>query len=238
MVINREKLLDLITLGVAVGATAAITWAIAKSKFEAEVQQQVSEVKAYYKKQYEMDKLKSDLEGKVYEAEDEVDVEMEVEVQVKETLEEYGARQFTGTPRLDALREDAVRLQSLAVEKANEELHPLSRPAIQIISGAEFHDDHDDDYPNQEKATVIFYEGDKVVVDQFDEKMEHYEALLGDFSDSFDSDVEGATTYVRNVPLKIDFEIELVKGSYEQEVLGLEPPLPEARRPMSYRDRG
>ena len=236
MVINREKVLDLITLGVAVGTTAAITWAIAKSKFEAEVQQQVSEVKTYYKKQYEMDKLKSDLEGKVYE--DEVDVEMEVEVQVKETLEEYGARQFTGTPRVDILREDAVRLQSLAVEKANEELHPLSRPPIQIISRAEFHNHHDGDYPNQEKASILFYEGDKVVLDQFDEKMEHYEALLGDFTGSFESDVEGATTYVRNVPLEIDFEIELVKGSYEQEVLGFEPPLKDARRPMTYRDRG
>lgn len=238
MVINREKVLDLITLGVAVGTTAAITWAVARSKFEAEVRQQVSEVKTYYKKKYEMDKLKSDLEGKVYEDEDEVDVEMEVEVRVKETLEEYGARQFTGNPRVDALREDAVRLQSLAVEKANEELHPLSRPSIQIISGAEFHNHHDGDYPNQEKASILFYEGDKVVLDQFDEKMEHYEAVLGDFTGSFESDAEGATTYVRNVPLKIDFEIELVKGSYEQEVLGFEPPLKEARRPMTYRDRG
>ena len=216
MVINKEQAVVIVTYAAVIATTAAITWAFAKETFQREVQEQVAEVKAYYKKNAQMEKLRSNLEAKVYPTEEDPVESLE------ETLEEYGLSQFTNE-----------RIEARVIKERV--IHPKSRPAIQVLSREDYYADSED-YPNQERVSATYYLADNVLLDQYDEVVDNAVNLVGDLKASINPE-EPEQIYVRNVTLKLDYEIDVDNGSYQAEVLGFEPPEKEARSPMRFRER-
>lgn len=180
------------------------------------MQEQVAEVKAYYKKNAQMEKLRSNLEAKVYPTEEDPVESLE------ETLEEYGLSQFTNE-----------RIEARVIKERV--IHPKSRPAIQVLTREDYYADSED-YPNQERVSATYYLADNVLLDQYDEVVDNAVNLVGDLKAAINPE-EPERIYVRNVTLKLDYEIDVDDGSYQTEVLGFEPPEKEARSPMRFRER-
>ena len=223
MVINRAQSLIFLSYAATAAVSAAVTWLVAKEIFEAQVQEQVAEVKAYYRK------AKSTPEP--------VHAGSDLEKDVDDTLEKYGQKQFTGG---DARIIDHVdRVLEVTFTKEGDPNRPLlkkSLPASHIITKDTFYEDDDEDFPNQEKVSATFYKGDNTLVDQYDEVVENAKAILGeDFFTAIGGDED--QIWVRNTTLKLDYEVDLERGSYAIEVLGFEPPEKEARSPMRFRER-
>ena len=223
MVINREQSVTILTYAATAAVSAVVTWFVAKEIFEAQVQEQVAEVKAYYRK------AKSTPE--------QVHTGSDPEPDVDDTLEKYGQKQFTGGEARVIDHIDRVLEVTFTKEgDPNRPLHKKSLPASHIITKDTFYEDSDEDFPNQEKVSATFYKGDNTLVDQYDEVVENAKAILGeDFFTAIGGD--DSQIWVRNTTLKLDYEVDLENGSYSIEVLGFEPPEKEARSPMRFRER-
>ena len=225
MVINREQSVTILTYAATAAVSSVITWYVAREIFQAQVQEQVAEVKAYYKK-------------KAYKAEpDKSDLKWCAEPDVNDTLEAYGQKQFTGgEARVIEHVDKVVEVSVSSHHDPNRPLHKKSLPASHIITKDTFYEDSDEDFPNQEKVSATFYKGDNTLVDQYDEVVENAKAILGeDFFTAIGGD--DSQIWVRNTTLKLDYEVDLENGSYSIEVLGFEPPEKEARSPMRFRER-
>ena len=230
MVINKEQAAVIVTYAAVIATTAAITWAFAKETFQREVQEQVAEVKAYYKKKADK------------EAYDKSDIKAYCEADVEATLKSYGQEQFTNEP-IEARVIKEARLIEVSIDKEpgpgggriDRLIHPKSRPAIQVLSREDYYADSED-YPNQERVSATYYLADNVLLDQYDEVVDNAVNLVGDLKASINPE-EPERIYVRNVTLKLDYEIDVDNGSYQTEVLGFEPPEKEARSPMRFRER-
>lgn len=72
-----------------------------------------------------------------------------------------------------------------------------------------------------DKVSVNYYDDDHVVADEKDEVLQNAERLLGDLQDTFSGEDAPGTVYIRNEALEIDYEVNLVRGNYHEEVLQL-----------------
>jgi hypothetical protein len=85
-----------------------------------------------------------------------------------------------------------------------------------------------------DQASVTFHRNGEKVSDRHDDEIEDYDKIIGtDFKSKFGvGSSDENTVYVRNEFLKMDFEISLSENSFEQDVLGEEPPVvkPSARQ--------
>ena len=222
MVINREQSVTILTYAATAAVSAVVTWFVAKEIFEARVQEQVAEVKAYYRK------AKSTPEP--------VHTGSDLEPDVVDVLEKYGQKQFTGGESRVIEHAKLIEVNLVKEADPNRPLHKKSLPASHIITKDTFYEDNDEDFPNQEKVSATFYKGDNTLVDQYDEVVENAKAILGeDFFTAIGGD--DSQIWVRNTTLKLDYEVDLENGSYSIEVLGFEPPEKEARSPMRFRER-
>lgn len=96
-----------------------------------------------------------------------------------------------------------------------------NRGDIHIISLQE----HSDNEPEYQQVTLTWYAGDSVLTDEREDVIEDFENIigvhaLGKFGEvSEDENV----VHVRNNILMVDYEIVRSNGTYQQEVLGMEP---------------
>lgn len=224
MVINREQSVTILTYAAVAAVSSVITWLVAREIFQAQVQEQVAEVKAYYKKKAETKP-------------EPVHTGSDLKKDVNDTLEKYGQKQFTGGDARVIEHVDKVVEVSVSNHRdPNRPIHKKSLPASHIITKDTFYEDDDEDFPNQEKVSATFYKGDNTLVDQYDEVVENAKAILGeDFFTAIGGD--DSQIWVRNTTLKLDYEVDLENGSYAIEVLGFKPPEKEARSPMRFRER-
>ena len=224
MVINKEQSVTILTYAAVAAVSSVITWYVAREIFQAQVQEQVAEVKAYYKKKADKAEF------------DKSDLKKYAEQDINDTLEAYGQKQFTGGEARVIEHAKLIEVNLVKEADPNRPLHKKSLPASHIITKDTFYEDDDEDFPNQEKVSATFYKGDNTLVDQYDEVVENAKAILGeDFFTAIGGD--DSQIWVRNTTLKLDYEIDLENGSYSIEVLGFEPPEKEARSPMRFRER-
>lgn len=217
-----------------------ISWALAKRKYQAEMDEQVAQIKAYYKEA--SSKVAEVVAEDVAEAAAEIHiqqlykVEDDVLSQVKEqhglglsqVLADYGARQVT-TNQVRVIDPEKDRLDEV------EEL--VSRPGkIIVIEEDDFCSSSD--FPEYEKLSCTYYEKDDVLVDGFGDPYDEYAHMLGtEFLTEFKK-VGGAQekmTFVRNHILHTDYEIYLNPSSYSEEVLGIQPER-KRKAPLKFRD--
>ena len=224
MVINKEQSVTILTYAAVAAVSSVITWYVAREIFQAQVQEQVAEVKAYYKKKADKAEF------------DKSDLKKYAEQDINDTLEAYGQKQFTGGEARVIEHAKLIEVNLVKEADPNRPLHLKSLPASHIITKDTFYEDDDEDFPNQEKVSATFYKGDNTLVDQYDEVVENAKAILGeDFFTAIGGDED--QIWVRNTTLKLDYEVDLERGSYAIEVLGFEPPEKEARSPMRFRER-
>ena len=224
MVINKEQSVTILTYAAVAAFSSVITWYVAREIFQAQVQEQVAEVKAYYKKKADKAEF------------DKSDLKKYAEQDINDTLEAYGQKQFTGGEARVIEHAKLIEVNLVKEADPNRPLHLKSLPASHIITKDTFYEDDDEDFPNQEKVSATFYKGDNTLVDQYDEVVENAKAILGeDFFTAIGGDED--QIWVRNTTLKLDYEVDLERGSYAIEVLGFEPPEKEARSPMRFRER-
>lgn len=90
-----------------------------------------------------------------------------------------------------------------------------------VISVIEFMENH----PDHGQDTLVYFLGDKILVDARDEVVDDPDSIVGDDNlvkfGHFSGDPR--TVYVRNETLKHDFEITMHEGTYSFVVHGIEP---------------
>lgn len=100
-----------------------------------------------------------------------------------------------------------------------------SNAQIYIMEEDLYHLGKDPQYPHQEKNGATYYRGDDVMADAAGDVIEDYERLMGtEFLEEFKSMHPGDYVYVRNLTLKMDWEIELDTGSYYEQMIGFDEP--------------
>ena len=195
--------------GVAVSSAVSYHWA--EKKFRTEYEQQLGEVKRFYKNRAKEDDLKDDLLKKEYVQTNRVPMEekfkpveenySELPEDKQALLEEYASKQVTVT--------------------TGPGLRVPPKGKIHLISQGEYFDSSEAE--NQEKVNWLYYEEDEVMVDPLEDVVEDYKRLVGDeFSYNFANYGHGGRVYVRNTVIDVDYEIELVQGAYHRDVLGYE----------------
>ena len=205
--------------------TSGVTWEVAKKKYQAEMDQQVEEIRDYYRERNTTVKLSKEADeaiDKLVEAHVEVLHEKTAEARqvAKDLLEEYGSRQATS-------QEARVTVPSIPKNPATKKIF--------TISEEEFYEEQSDE---QEKESATYYEVDDVLVDGFDEPYDEYAHILGtDFLTEFKKAKRGGheSVFVRNLVLRTDYEVILSRKSYSQSVLGVVIPERERKRPMKFR---
>lgn len=191
--------------------SSAVSYHYAENKFRKDYDQQLKEVKAFYKNRSEEDDLKDKLLKKEYVqtakpvAKDAMYVTVEKEDDIpehhQEVLQRYGAKQVND------------------ISQAGQRFPDENDDRIRIITQSEYFDT-DSGWEHHDKIALLYYEVDEVVVNPLepddDEIVEDFEKLLGtEFTYNFANYGGGGRAYVRNTKIGVDYEIELIPESYE-----------------------
>lgn len=225
-------------LGVGV-VSSLITWHTARSIFEEEMNENIRAIREHYRKNLDEELEKIRLEERYRQSqtpdtaepeESEPDrtpeVAMTMPEAVQEKLEAYGSKIVTNYE--DPRAFDRIVMPDKAVS-------PSRKPEIHLISQEEY-DEDSDEFPHQEKYSAVYYDGDDVMTDQYEQVMENYPRAMGvEFLTEFEKHGPDHVVHVRNTSLKMDWEVELVKGPYHEIVLGYHPNATK-RRPRKFRD--
>lgn len=192
---------------------------MAKQKYQAEMDQQVREVKEYYaevlwagkalekKRQEESDD--EEVEGEEGSEEEEEEGDLPGAAEYRESLVSYGKSSIA------ADHPDDIPKNPYHQVYTRKDKNP-----IYVIPKEVFYSDEDD----FEKETLVWYSGDDVMVDFYDNVVtDYYEVVGSDFGDSFVKDGQTRNTWVRNERHQIDYEIELNENDYTEIVLGFTP---------------
>ena len=192
--------------------SSAVSYHYAENKFRKDYDQQLKEVKTFYKNRSEEDNLKGDLLEKKYVrpakpvAEDAMYVTVEKEDDIpdqpQEVLKRYGAKQVND------------------ISQAGQRFPDENDEKIRIITQSEYFDTTDREWEHHEKTALLYYEVDEVVVNPLepdgDDIVDDFEKLLGtEFTYNFANYGGGGRAYVRNTKIGVDYEIELLPESYE-----------------------
>ena len=231
--IPLEAFAKMASYAIAVGGTAVLTWTASKTYYRYHADKQVEEIRGYYQakihdletavtKPKKSKKASVDLRepvspfGGIIKTDKPLPPYLEKAIaestvtltdEVRDALKEYGAVQVTTTARSFESR------KPVPPPPNDRPLHPKSRPPIQLLTEEEFYAE-DSDYPNQEKQSAVYYRGDDILTDQFDEVCDNYHALVGsDFLEEFGKH-DPPRAFVRNTQLKMDWEINFEPGSY------------------------
>jgi hypothetical protein len=114
--------------------------------------------------------------------------------------------------------EDSPTSDLLALEPETQ----VTRYTPYIITRTEFHDDTESD---NQKITIMFYAGDKVLVDDKSMPIRNAGSVVGsDFAEHFGSPEDPDVVYVRNNRLRLDFEILRDDRGYSEVILGYGTP--------------
>lgn len=187
--------------------SSAVSYHYAENKFRKQYDQQLKEVKTFYKNRAEEDDLKDELLKKEYDptakpvAKDAMYVTVEKE-EYQEVLNRYGAKQVND------------------ISQVGQRFPDKSEEKIRLITQSEYFDTEDSEWQHHEKTSLLYYEVDEVVVNPLepdgDDIVDDYEKLLGDeFTYNFTNYGSGGRAYVRNTVIGVDYEIELLQESYE-----------------------
>ena len=209
--IPLEVFAKMASYAVAVGGTAVLTWTASKTYYRYHADKQVEEIREYYQNKVESREVPIAKPKKAKKAP--VDLREPVgpfgniPAEARDALAEYGAVQVTAASRTFESK------RPTPPPPEDRPLHPKSRPPIQLLTEEEFYSE-DSDYPNQEKQSAVYYRGDDILTDQFDEVCDNYHALVGsDFLEEFGKH-DPPRAFVRNTQLKMDWEINFEPGSY------------------------
>lgn len=96
-----------------------------------------------------------------------------------------------------------------------------NRGDIYVISLQE----HSDNEPEYQQVTLTWYAGDSVLTDEREDIIEDFENIIGAHALGKFGEVseDENVVHVRNNILMVDYEIVRSNGTYQQEVLGMEP---------------
>lgn len=194
--------------------SSAVSYHYAENKFRKEYDQQLKEVKTFYKNRSEEDDLKDKLLKKEYVPTEKpvlkkdtayitVEKEDDIPEQQQEVLQRYGAKQVND------------------ISQVGQRFPDENDDRIRIITQSEYFDT-DSGWEHHDKIALLYYEVDEVVVNPLepdDEIVEDFEKLLGtEFTYNFANYGGGGRAYVRNTKIGVDYEIELLPESYEASV--------------------
>lgn len=195
---NAIKNVLLLTGGVAIGGGAGylITKKMLEARFEADLNEQIAEVKEYYKllrKEGEYSQLIKPTEESV------------IQPKYEDVISEYSGE--------ESEEEEAVMVEPDSDEEERDPNEPY------VISVDEYMNDRE----NYDKNTVTYFEVDDVLVDEREQVIPDVENTVGIDSltkfghNSNDKNV----VYVRNERIEADFEVLLDTRSYSETVLGI-----------------
>lgn len=191
--------------------SSAASYHYAENKFRKDYDQQLKEVKTFYKNRSEEDDLKNELLKKEYvkTAVPVADVVMyitsekedDIPEKEQEVLKRYGAKQVND------------------VSQAGQRFPDKNEEQIRLISQSEYFAT-DSEWEHHEKTALLYYDVDEVVVNPLepdgDNIVDDVEKLLGtEFTYNFANYGSGGRAYVRNTVIGVDYEIELLQESYE-----------------------
>lgn len=95
-----------------------------------------------------------------------------------------------------------------------------------IITDLEYMQDEED----YDKLSVSWFPGDRVLVDSTEQPIEDVEGTVGYNNLNTMSISENSVIYIRNHRLQQDFEIAIEVGTYQETILGEDPPIMERPR--------
>lgn len=195
--------------------SSAVSYHYAENKFRKQYDQQLKEVKTFYKNRAEEDDLKDELLKKEYDQPAEtvvkevkdvvyvtVEKEDDIPEQQREFLNRYGAKQVND------------------ISQVGQRFPDKNEDKIRLITQAEYFDTEDSEWQHHEKTSLLYYDVDEVVVNPLepdgDDIVDDFEKLLGtEFAYKFTNYGSGGRVYVRNTVIGVDYEIELLQESYE-----------------------
>lgn len=100
----------------------------------------------------------------------------------------------------------------------NEELNAREGQPIYIVTHSEFHGDDLEDYT---QGSLTYYKGDDMLTDELHTPVVPYRKFVGSCLNFGHGSGDPEIVYVRNETLKMEWEVILDEGRYEEEVLGL-----------------
>jgi hypothetical protein len=174
------------SFGAAIGSFA--TWKIAKNKYERMAEEQIAELREYYKKKHKPEESKAN------------DEKTKIEV-AKENLNE------TKGEYVDILKNGGY-ISSTDAEESRDNIMTNKTQKPYVISPDEFGE-------NDYKIMSLTYYADHILADDADEIVEDVDDIVGiDSLDTF-GDYEDDSVFVRNEYLETDFEILLDTRNYK-----------------------
>lgn len=162
------------------------------------------------------------------------------QVATEEALDEIEAELNSTPPEVQVLldeyageKKDPVayhKIKTSDVKVANKEKELFVRPVFQqdenrgpihVISLQEYEENE----PSYQQETLTWYAGDETLTDVREDIIEDYTNIIGEHALSRFGDVseDENVVHVRNNVLMVDYEILRSPGTYQQDVLGMEP---------------
>ena len=97
-----------------------------------------------------------------------------------------------------------------------------------LITEEEYYDGE----PRHSKETLIYYEGDDILVDSNERIIDNLGYTIGEYSTLVELDHSNQTIWVRNDNSSTDYEVVYNEGSFSELVLGIHTEIPEVIRKM------
>lgn len=222
MMITRAQLKILLGFSIGAGLGASVTYRVAKTKFEAELQKEIQDVKDNYrllrKDDYEtptdfVAKNRPDEIVDVHLATLEIEKHAQLNAEMTELVEPY--RNESVFNAFQAPVADAERLPDDANETLFEQLKAMrSSENPYLVSVAEYHDE----VSHFEKVTVTYFAGDNVIAYEDDHIMLDPDDTIGliNLSRFGVMSDDASFVYVRNEKIHTDFEIVRDEGKYSE----------------------
>lgn len=220
---------------VAAGVGAFVAWTVCVKKTEAKYEkilaEQIAEAKEFYRRLNKVDEFETPGDA----------VEALVPGNVTEAISTYRGRQHSAVPYNDPEKivpqpeEDPRPAVSEVVKNVFDDAETTpgwdmrleiadreANPGRPYVISFEEHQANEEAF---EQVTLTYYEGDKTLADEREQIVDNTDYLVGEDNllrfghGSHDPNV----VYVRNDQVSMDFEIALSKGTYAEEVAGVDP---------------
>lgn len=186
--------------GAAIGS--AITWRVLKTQYEQQIQKECEEIEAYWARRAADGYFDNKEEPEKDDENPDKDTRFEINPPVKpaeSSIHDYA----------EILKKQEYVNYASKGETKEKEVADVKRPYV--ISPEEFDNRRDDGY---ETETLTFY-ADGVLADDMDVPIDDIDAVVGKDSLTHFGEYEDDSVFVRNDRLKIDFEILMDPGDYD-----------------------
>lgn len=142
----------------------------------------------------------------------------------QEIIEDEGYMQITDIKVIERVEQDPAPTPEPFIKFNGEgdwdyETEIASRPedGPYIISVEEYAQNEHDFYQTE----IIYYAGDNILTDEHQTPIPHYENVVGELKFGHGSN-DANIVFVRNPKMKMEWEIIYDRGTYQEEVLGME----------------